>query len=162
MGIQLLAIASISLGLISRLYLVGTLPLWIDETFTYQLLARPIYSLIDGTLDPTHPPGYYLYLKFWFFLNNSVIWLRLSSILFFLISCCLLFGIGKRITSRNYAYFLVTSYALSGYAVIYDWQIRAYSGLTAVILFSIYLLVMNPTKVIIEISGASEAIKRKK
>ena len=131
-----------------RLYLVYTLPKWIDETFTVKSISMPFNYVLFNQFD-LHPPGYYLFLKLWSLINASLIWLRLSSVLLFIVNCLLLYKIGGKTVNKKYSYLLVISYAFSGYSIIFDWSLRPYTGLCTLILGSFYLLTLPQTRKIL-------------
>lgn len=146
MKLKLLAAICIVLGLAIRLYLAFVLPPWFDESFTQNYLRHPFSILLSGSLETTHPPGYYLFLSAWSSISGSLLWLRVSTILFSIFSGVFLFGFGKRIVNIRYAYVLLISYALSGYSVVFDWQIRPYTLLFMFVAWSLYLVSGTPKK----------------
>jgi len=90
--------------------------------------------------DPGHPPLYYLFLKLWSLISDHLFWLRLSSLFFFLINLFLLGKIGLKIRDCSLALILIFLYSFSGYFIIFDWQVRMYTGLMTLILASLFFL----------------------
>jgi hypothetical protein len=134
----LFLIGSVILGLFCRWTLVFALPIWIDEAFTLGHLQLPLREIIAGTTDPTHPFGYYLFLKIWSLLSTNLQWLRMSSLCFYLSNCVLLYKVAEKAKQSSLGVFLVLLYALSGYFVTFDWQARMYTGVVTLILSSWY------------------------
>jgi len=138
-NIKNISIFSFFAGLVARLLLVFKLPLWIDEVFTYNVILKPFSAVLNWNTDIVHPPGYYFFLKIFFLINHSYIWLRLITIIFYIFSCYFLYKLGKTVKDKNARYFLVIAYCLSGYSIIFDWQIRAYAMVTTLIICILYL-----------------------
>ncbi len=93
---------------------------------------------MSGSADPTHPFGYYLFLKLWSTLSINLQWLRLSTAVFFVLNCILLHAIGLKSKVANFHHLLVGLYATSGYFLIFDWQARMYTGVVTLMLLSWY------------------------
>ena len=88
-------------GLLIRIYLLIRIPIWLDENITMKLLLHPLSQIISGNFDPTHPSGYYIFLKLWSFVSINTVWLRLSTIMFFLFNFFLLYQIGIRFYDKK-------------------------------------------------------------
>lgn len=136
----LILFSIILIGFCLRLFLVLDLPIWLDEAFTINHIKLSFLELINGQFDPTHPFGYYLFLKFWSIFSTNLQWLRASTLIFYLINSVLLYQIALVAKQKNLAYFLVILYALSGYFLIFDWQARMYAGALTLMLTSWYFL----------------------
>ncbi len=132
------------LGVAARLYLVFSLPIWGDEAYSIWASEASFLKILSGAVDPVHPPGYYIFLKLWSVFSNHLIWLRLSSVFFFVINVYFLYKIGLKTKDKIFSFFLVFFYIFSGYFVIFDWQVRMYAGVTTLILISLFLL-LNKT-----------------
>jgi hypothetical protein len=132
---------SIFAGTSARIFLAITLPIWADEAYSIWLSEHSFSQILKSQIELVHPPGYYVFIKFLSYFSSNLFWLRLPSIIFSLISCYLLFWIAKKFLSKfkNLPYFLVICYQLSGYFLVFDWQVRMYTGLTTLILYSFYL-----------------------
>lgn len=130
----------LALGLVIRIYLILTLPVWHDEAYSIWASEHSLLSIITAAVDPVHPPGYYLLLKFISTISDHLVWLRLSTLGFFLINLYLINRIGNEISKKN-GQFFSTVYALSGYFVIFDWQVRMYTLVITLILASLYLYI---------------------
>jgi len=126
-------------GLLIRIYLLIRMPIWLDEKLTIKLLHHSLSQIINGNLDYTHPFGYYTFLKIWSFISTNTVWLRLSTIMFFLFNFFLLYQIGNKFYNKKFSQILIFLYTFSGYFLIFDWQFRMYTGLTTFILISLYL-----------------------
>ena len=136
------------IGLVTRIFLVFKLPIWIDERDSISYIQLPITTLLSGTINVTHPPGYFLLLEAWSFIfhTTAIIALRVSTLVFFLLNCLLIYKLGARYLTNKFGMSALLSYSLSGYSVIFDWQIRPYTGLVTLILLSLYLLTFSKSK----------------
>lgn len=128
------------LGIGLFLLLAYALPIWHDEAFSIWASKTPLWEILSGRTDPVHPPGYYLFLKLWSFPSDHLFWLRMSSLFFFLVSFYLLDKIGAKIKGPVFSLCLLFLYLFSGYFVIFNWQVRMYAGVTALILASLFFL----------------------
>ncbi len=128
------------LGVFFFLYLAHTLPIWHDEAFSIWASKTSFLELLSWRVDPVHPPGYYLFLKFWSLPSDHLFWLRMSSIFFFAINLFFLDKIGTKIKGPFFSLCLIFLYIFSGYFVIFNWQVRMYTGVTAFILASLFFL----------------------
>lgn len=127
------------IGLSGRLILTFTLPVWQDEAYSIWASQKPLSQILVGLVDSTHPPGYYLLVKLWSLPTNHLIWLRFLTTLLFVVNSFLLYRLGILIKKRTFGVFLTLVYALSGYFVVFDWQVRMYTAVTTFILFSLLL-----------------------
>lgn len=136
---KLIFIYTVLVGLMMRAYLILKLSAWYDEFTTLKIISHTLGEVVSGKLDPVHPSGYYTLLKLWSFVSKNVVWLRVSTLIFFLININLFFILGKMAKDKSVGILFVVFYAFSGYFLIFDWQFRMYSGLATFILFS-YIL----------------------
>lgn len=128
----------IILGYLARLFLAGYMPVWRDEAFSFWTASRGIFAILSAPPDYAHPPGYYVFLSILHPLTNNLVVIRLVSLTHYLISNLLLWRLGI-MRSKLYALVLMTVYALSGYFIVIDWQIRSYTWTFCLILISIWL-----------------------
>ncbi len=126
-------------GLALRIYLILKLPAWYDEFTTIKIINQSFSDIVTLLSDPAHLPGYYIFIKLWAYISPNIIWLRSSSIMFFLTNAVLFYKLGEKIKSPAFGLILTIFYSFSGYFLIFDWQLRNYSGLVTFILSS-YLL----------------------
>lgn len=114
---------------------------WFDEVVTFfRSRELPVRGWILG-YDPTHPFLYYIFIKWWSSFNTSVLFLRIPSVTFSLLSILLVFKISE-LLNINKTYGLIASFifAFSSFQIDHAWQARMYSLLLLFILFSIYFL----------------------
>jgi len=130
-------------GFLFRIYFATSLPLWHDEAYSIWASQHSINQIVRATTDPVHPPGYYLLLHFWGKISDHLYWLRLISIIAFLLNAYLLKKLGERTQIVLLPLFLVFLYSFSGYFIIFDWQVRMYSIIVTFILLSLFILDKN-------------------
>lgn len=129
----------IFVGLLFRVYLATTLPLWHDEAYSIWASKNQLFNIVRGTTDHVHPPGYYFLLHLWGKVSDHLYWFRSLSIVSFLFNSYLLYKLGKRIKDSIFSLILVFLYCFSGYFIIFDWQVRMYSLIVSFILLSIFI-----------------------
>lgn len=130
----------LTVGIVFRLYLAFSLPLWHDEASSIWVSRLSVVDILKGAAEPVHLPGYFFFLKLWSLDSDHLFWLRLSSLFFFLINIWLLGLIGQRKKDKHFALILIFVYLFSGYFVIFDWQLRMYTGVLTFILASMFFL----------------------
>ena len=128
------------LAVIVRLILLFSLPLWIDETYTLHAIQLPLINLIGGHAGLVPISGYYVFLAVLDRVWDNPYWLRFSTFLFFSANIILIRTVGKKILDSKYSDICVFLYIFSGYFVIFDWQMRMYTGTTTLILLSLITL----------------------
>ncbi|KKU03977.1 MAG: hypothetical protein UX03_C0006G0007 [Candidatus Woesebacteria bacterium GW2011_GWE1_45_18] len=130
----------IFVGLLFRIYLATTLPIWHDEAYSIWASQHSVSQIIRAVTDPVHPPGYYLLLHFWAGISDHLYWLRLTSIIAFLFNAYLLKRLGEQFKIALLPPLLVFLYSFSGYFIIFDWQVRMYSITVTFIFLSLVIL----------------------
>ena len=116
--------------------------LWFDEIFSVHAATQPWDSFLSFVaLDLIHPPLFYILLKFWIGLGGeSLYWLRLFPVVVSVIALFPFVEICRElklsIRTRLLALFL---FAVNGSLIKYAQEVRMYSLLLCVSLFSICL-----------------------
>lgn len=141
--LQNLAIVAVSIGYLAvRLWGLTDSCLWFDEIFSVHAAEHPWNSILwFVSLDLIHPPLFYALLKLWIGIGGeSVFWLRLFPVIFSIIaifpflSLCRELKLGK--WTQVVALFLL---AINGSLIKYAQEVRMYSLLMCLSLFSIWL-----------------------
>lgn len=78
--------------------------LWLDEAITANVVKLLIKQIVTNfSVNDFHPPLYYWFLNVWVrIFGDSVILMRLSSVLFSIITIWLAYLIGKKINNKEY------------------------------------------------------------
>ena len=125
-----------------RLWRLTTYGLWFDETFSLHAARLSLPGLLNFTAtDIVHPPLFYLLLKGWIQIGgDSVLWLKLfplltavASIIPFVLLCR---ELRLKSSELNLSLFL---FAVNAYLIYYAQELRMYSLLLCLTLFSLAL-----------------------
>lgn len=105
-----------------------TQSVWRDEAFSYFMAKPDVIKIIINTANDFNPPLYYILLHFWIYISgNSDIYLRILSFIFHLIGVYYAFLIGRKISSKRWAFYLTLFYFLNPMLIYYAFEIRMYS-----------------------------------
>jgi len=117
---------------------LGMLPLWSDELFTLHTVGRPLAAILATVAQDIHPPLYYLLLHLWPL--HSLVALRAFSACWALAATVLLdlFWTARRRPWRRLSVLLL--FALSPCLLLYARMARSYSMQTALFLLAASLL----------------------
>ncbi len=116
--------------------------LWFDEIFGVHAASLPLSELLSFVArDLIHPPLFYLLLKLWMLLGGeSLLWLRLLPLLFSFVAIVPFFLLCRELKFNfpaiTGALFLA---AINGSLIKYAQEVRMYSLLLCISLFSIWL-----------------------
>ena len=142
-NLRAFAIGAVCVGYLAlRLWGLTDSCLWFDEIFSVHAAEHPWNSILwFVSLDLIHPPLFYVLLKVWIgFGGESVFWLRLFPVIFSVIaifpflSVCRELKLGR--WTQVVALFLL---AINGSLIKYAQEVRMYSLLMCLSLFSIWL-----------------------
>lgn len=127
-----------------RVWKMGETCLWFDEIFSVHAATKPWNSILDFiALDLIHPPLFYLILKAWIVVGGeSVTWLRTLPLGFSVLAILPLFLLLNTLR-QNFNVKLLTLYILiiSGSVLKYSLELRMYSLMFCLSLFSMWLFV---------------------
>ena len=137
------AIAGICVAFVAiRLFHLTDSCLWFDEIFTVHAAEHSWNSILSFVaLDLIHPPLFYILLKLWIGVGgDSLFWLRLFPVVFAVIAIhpflSLCNELKLKFWTRMLALFL---FAVNGSLIKYAQEVRMYSLLLCLSLFSIWL-----------------------
>jgi len=144
---QILITIVFFIGLFGRLYIAVSVPIWHDEARSILTATAPLHSIATGELDPGHTPGYYVFLKTLFVISDHLLFLRLVTILLYIANFLLIYRFIKQVVNQKAGFIAASFYALSGYFVIFDWQVRMYTPILSLMLLSLlyYQRISNRT-----------------
>lgn len=121
------------IGLVLRLYQLGTESLWIDEGFSIQYARDFDFSRIQDVR-----PLYFAFLHFWMYLGHSEFFLRLPAALFGACAVPVMYLFGKRIVSERAGLAASALLAVSPFQIDHSQEIRMYSLVTLLTLLAMY------------------------
>jgi len=129
-------------GIALRLAGITRQDLWLDEAFSTYVAAHQfpqILTFITGS--DAHPPLYYLVLHVWMLLGQSVLILRLLSVLASVGSVLLTYDLGRRLASQTAALVAASLMSVSAFQVWYGQEVRMYAWTTLAVLAAACALV---------------------
>lgn len=129
----------ILIGVMGRIWVMFSAPTTGDEIYSIWTTTVPLKDILTGAADPVHPPGYYILLRSFAHLSDNLFFLRSLTLILFLVNLFLLFTLGKQTYDSEMGKIWTGLYALSGYFVIFDWQVRMYTASLTLILLSLLL-----------------------
>jgi len=132
--------ALVAFGVLSRLFLVVKLPIWHDEYYSIWAATHSAWDIITSKTDLVHPPGYYLILHFWGLISHHLYWYRFLSVIAFTANIFLIKKLAENLGKQGNSNLLVFLYIFSGYFLTFDWQVRMYTLIVTLILFSVFTL----------------------
>lgn len=130
-------------GGLLRVWHLGEKSLWIDELLSL-CQAESIYnlkSLFTPACGNAHPPFYFLLLKGWSAFGDGEYYLRLPSALFGVAAIPAVFFLGRELVGRAPAIVAALFVAVSPFHLLYDREVRMYSLLTCLSIWSLYFFI---------------------
>ena len=117
--------------------------LWLDEATTAKVVQQ--YNLLEiitkFSANDFHPPLYYLVMKIWTnVFGYSEIALRIPSVLFSLLTGCLVSLLGKRIKDENTGIWAAAFFLFNPLIVYYSQEARMYMMATMLLTASLFFL----------------------
>ncbi|MDD4026613.1 MAG: glycosyltransferase family 39 protein [Candidatus Shapirobacteria bacterium] len=142
---EIIVVLILSLGL--RLIGINQ-SLWLDEAISANVAQMPFWEIIKNfSINDFHPPLYYLFLNFWTnIFGNNVIVLRLSSVLFSLITIYFVYLIGKKIKNKKIGIWTALILAVNPLFVYYSQELRMYSMATMWLIIGFYYFIKIKNK----------------
>lgn len=117
--------------------------LWLDEAISVNMAKLPIETIVARfSIHDFHPPLYYWFLNIWIRFFGDQVWvMRLSSILFSLITIWLVYKIGKEIKDKNVGLWAAILTGVNPLLIYFSQELRMYSMVTMWLTASVYFLV---------------------
>jgi len=122
--------------------------LWLDEAISVNVAKLPIGQIVEKfSRFDFHPPLYYWFLNIWQkIFGDGVAMMRLSSLLFSLITIYLVYLIGKEIKNKNFGFWAALLVAVNPLLIYYSQELRMYSMAVMWLSGAIYFLVKMDIK----------------
>jgi uncharacterized membrane protein len=116
----------IVLALVIRLLNIGRESFWFDEAFSYLSATSGWSQLLLNQIESSHPPFYYLLLRFWISLGvESDGGLRLLGVGWNLLLLPLIYWLASRLLGRaRYGWWAVILVAVSTFHLLYSHELR--------------------------------------
>ena len=130
----------VAAGAVFRLYLLGSKSIWLDEAFSIAMGQRGLIDLLQKVVrTDTHPPLYYLALKFWMILGAGEVQVRLLSALFSIAAIPVMYALVANLYGdKRIGLVGATILAFSPFQIWHAQEARMYAMLTLLVLLSAY------------------------
>jgi len=121
------------LALFLRLHGIGSEALWTDEVFSAEFSAQPVPQLMRATAMDSHPPLYYMGLRFWRMIarGTSETGMRLYSVLWSLIGLWAVFLLARDLGGGRVGLVALFLGAVNPLDVFFAQEARMYAQTTA-------------------------------
>lgn len=130
------------MGLSLRLYNINTKSYWLDEETSIIFANKELNELIKNAETETHPPFYYLILKFWINLfGESETATRSLSVLFGVISIFMMYKISCLLFSKKVGLISSLILSISAFHIKYSQETRMYSLMVMLAITSMYFFI---------------------
>lgn len=102
---------------------------WLDEAISANISKLPLNQIINSfSVYDFHPPLYYLFLNIWErIVGSSVTIMRLSSVVFSLVTIWLVFLIGRELKNKTYGFWSALFLSINPLFIYYSQELRMYS-----------------------------------
>jgi mannosyltransferase len=141
-------LALLLLAFALRLFRLEEREIWYDEAFAVLYAEKEIGAIIYGTITPVegaaadiHPLLYYLFLHGWTGLGQSPVIVRFPSVIFGLLSVCLIFRLGRELFTAKVGLLAAGLTVISPFHIWYSQEARMYGLLCLSSLLSICFFV---------------------
>jgi hypothetical protein len=122
------------------IYLSNKLTIWDDESCSLSTTANHLSKVLHLSYSfEGQPPVYFILLAIWRKINDGILFSRLLSISFTLLSACVLDKTVKLVFKDFYSKWVIVLFLLNPYTVWASLEIRLYSQLIFLSLSAIYL-----------------------
>lgn len=122
--------------------------LWLDEAISVNVAKLPIETIVaQFSIRDFHPPIYYWFLNIWIRLFGDQVWvMRLSSILFSIVTIWLVYKIGENIKDKKTGLWAAILVGVNPLLIYFSQELRMYSMVTMWLTGSVYFLtkMLNP------------------
>ena len=126
-----------------RIYDIDAKNLWFDEIYSWKISNGSIIKIISESAGDIHPPLFYLVLKAWTFVfSDSIISMRMLSVMLSMISMFVLYIITKNLLPNEIQRMLVLLlFALSPLNIFYSQEVRMLNLNLLLTLTSVYFFI---------------------
>ena len=114
-------------GLLIRLLVAWQKDFWFDEAFSFFIARNSIKDILIASAAENTPPLYYILLHFWLKIGKTAFFIRLSSLIFNLLSVWLVYRLGKIIYNHKTGFVAALLFLFSPLIIDYAVETRMYS-----------------------------------
>ena len=127
------------IGLLFRVYHLGTQSIWLDEAFSVALAKMTLPQMVQAAAPDVHPPLYYFLLHYWMMVfGTSESAVRLLSVLFGVLAIPMIYVVGRQLFNKEVGLVAALILALSSFNIYYSQETRMYSLMVLLALLSMY------------------------
>ena len=114
--------------------------MWLDESISANVAKMAIEKIIPVfSVNDFHPPLYYLFLNLWIkIFGDQVVWMRLSSVLFSLVTIWLVYKIGQTLKDKKTGLWAAVLVGVNPLIIYYAQELRMYSMTTMLLTGAVY------------------------
>jgi len=114
--------------------------MWLDEAISANVAQMRWGEIISSfSMTDFHPPAYYLFLNLWVkMFGNGVVIMRLSSVLFSLITIWLVYRIGILIKDKKLGLWAAVLTGFNPLLIYYSQELRMYSLVVMILMIAVY------------------------
>jgi hypothetical protein len=133
--VWIILISTVILRLIGR-----NQSMWLDEAISANVAKLPIGEIVSNfSVGDFHPPLYYWFLSFWVkIFGGTVPMMRLSSVLFSVITVFGVYKIGEKLKNKKIALWAAWFVAINPLLIYYGQELRMYMMTTMWLVWAIY------------------------
>lgn len=129
----LLFFSVMAFALSVSMYLSYSQSIRLDESQSLWIATKPVESILKFTAEDVHVPLYFIFLHFVVqFFGNNILFARLLSVLFFVLTIPVLYAIAKEGSNRKVALLSVSLFCLSPFIIWFSSEARMYTLFTFV------------------------------
>ena len=113
--------------------------LWLDEAISANVARMNLEEIVSKfSVTDFHPPGYYLFLNLWVKLwGNGAVAMRLSSVVFSLITIWLIYKIGILIKDKKVGLWAAALTGINPLLIYYSQELRMYSMVAMILMIAV-------------------------
>ena len=134
----ILILLILSAGAALRFYNLGEFSLWHDEAYGVLQAEIPNEVIAENAGES---PLYIFFIHFWKGITDSEFGLRMSSLVFGLVSIFMVYLLGRSLFNEKIALVSAFLLAVSPFHIYYSQEVKVYSLITLLTLFSVYFLI---------------------
>jgi len=114
------------IGLLLRLFRIGTREIAYDDAFSFFLASKNFITIVRGTIADTMPPLYYLLLSLMIKVNQELWFLRLLNVFINLSSIYLLYLLARELFGKAVGYISIFFAVLTPFLIYHSQELRMY------------------------------------
>jgi len=117
--------------------------MWLDEAISANVARMPVIEIIKNfSVTDFHPPLYYLFLNGWIkIFGNSVVAMRMSSVLFSLVTIWLIYKIGKEVKNKKTGLWAAIFLGINPLFIYFSQELRMYMMVVMLLTGALYFLI---------------------